>query len=1300
MNIRATATILLLLFVETLGQCLPGWTMVSEEQCVMIGSAGTWHEAWTFCHVHGGFLADPGEQRQLRSNLLSDLLTQNGINITWSGIHVRDGKLLLDGVNPTTPQTFSDTWQWAVGEPSLDGDKLCGRALLPVTSRTQTADKVGIRKRSAANAPGRRRVNTRDNTDRRVNTRDWAAAPHQDVLRELELITGNGRQVEKKPTGLYSDYNRRDNRRRKRAAYLPGIIRRIKRAVQTVAQNAVVTMTDCEKKLPFICQSHGYRYSGVRQVSICGTGTFGNYYANRCYSMDTKAVTFNKAKEMCEEQGKQLGRYTTQFHVSLATSALQRFQRTQEVASSVTSLVWVQSDRDDCSVAFAFQTDQPTFSSAQTGIRWPCNSSLPYLCETHGVMPATVTLNLTHQLLDAQWVPNGAQLVLPSVSSMQKTLDRANNITCKADPFINQLQRITWFKDGRVLSSQYITINQSEATLHFASGRGIATFPGYYWCEVVNLNTTQTVQSVKFFVRHTEMELFAGTIGTKKRISPSEVSLFNYLGQTNDLLLSALQIRVERFNPFRLTPLRYRLQGDVVDFLAYRRPQTDRPMKRAITSRAERIERARTELIAELNVSRVDYIDVKSLQLYDIDVCLSTVIFDEIRDVAYQVRETPLGQSFRSNDICLVDGKPFAELKCAGNRLYGAKWQDPVFNTNCNFYQVDDSRVSQSLKNLSMTDITESNIGEVVRKAKVLTDDFELLNEKDLVYAADIVQKTSQLPVLSTEIAEDVLDLATNVMKKEKETLHKSENLGRAPSRIIRSLDTIDNIVDIPTSGALQLVTDAYGSTIWDLNKYATDPVIGLRLTDSAKELTNESLIAMFNADDLVFQGTEAAIVFPKRFVQKVIQDYGSSDIRLTMHVYRDTRLFTATENSTGRSTQYVLNSKVISARLSVDNKPITELNDVRVKTVFFPDRVLKADVRGNLTGCGFWDWRQNDGLGGWSLEGCTHVKVQNGRDVCHCDHLTNFAVLLDFYGQDELDSAHQLALSIITIIGLSLSIAGLSLTVLTFILFKKLRQTRPQQTLFNLALAQLCAWIVFLAGINQTQHDAGCIAVAVMLHYFITASFMWMLVEAILHYLLFVKVLGSYVSRYVLKTVIPAWGIPLLPVIIVLAIDYKMYRGGSTYCWMSLLPFYYAFALPIGLIILANLVLYIMVAVSICRRSNVSGNSSQSNTQRHLVSIRASVFCFILLGLSWMFGYLAISDARVVFQYVFTVTNTIQGFLIFLLFTARDKTVRDSWKSLCCPKQKTAASSTAKHVENVHLTGSTGASSNSSNRL
>ena len=92
-------------------------------------------------------------------------------------------------------------------------------------------------------------------------------------------------------------------------------------------------------------------------------------------------------------------------------------------------------------------------------------------------------------------------------------------------------------------------------------------------------------------------------------------------------------------------------------------------------------------------------------------------------------------------------------------------------------------------------------------------------------------------------------------------------------------------------------------------------------------------------------------------------------------------------------------------------------------------------------------------------------------------------------------------------------------------LLHRKLRKSRPQQTLFQLCLALLLSWLVFLAGIERTSDHEGCLAVAAILHYLILASFMWMLMEGLLQYLLFLKVMKPFFNNYMLKTSIISWG-------------------------------------------------------------------------------------------------------------------------------------------------------------------------------
>ena len=68
-----------------------------------------------------------------------------------------------------------------------------------------------------------------------------------------------------------------------------------------------------------------------------------------------------------------------------------------------------------------------------------------------------------------------------------------------------------------------------------------------------------------------------------------------------------------------------------------------------------------------------------------------------------------------------------------------------------------------------------------------------------------------------------------------------------------------------------------------------------------------------------------------------------------------------------------------------------------------------------------------------WSDEGCS-LKSSNVENItCQFYHLTNFAIL--FYAED-IDATHDKFLSIVTYIGVSLSLAGTLLTLLSHIIF------------------------------------------------------------------------------------------------------------------------------------------------------------------------------------------------------------------------------------------------------------------------
>ena len=74
---------------------------------------------------------------------------------------------------------------------------------------------------------------------------------------------------------------------------------------------------------------------------------------------------------------------------------------------------------------------------------------------------------------------------------------------------------------------------------------------------------------------------------------------------------------------------------------------------------------------------------------------------------------------------------------------------------------------------------------------------------------------------------------------------------------------------------------------------------------------------------------------------------------------------------------------------------------------------------------------------GTWSREGCKRAKVQKyeGYVICECNHLTNFALLLDV--SQKGNSVNTKELSIVTLFGCGVSLAGLVITVAVYLYFR-----------------------------------------------------------------------------------------------------------------------------------------------------------------------------------------------------------------------------------------------------------------------
>ncbi|NXK12739.1 AGRG4 protein, partial [Herpetotheres cachinnans] len=150
---------------------------------------------------------------------------------------------------------------------------------------------------------------------------------------------------------------------------------------------------------------------------------------------------------------------------------------------------------------------------------------------------------------------------------------------------------------------------------------------------------------------------------------------------------------------------------------------------------------------------------------------------------------------------------------------------------------------------------------------------------------------------------------------------------------------------------------------------------------------------------------------------------------------------------------------------------------------------------------------------------------------------------------------------------------------------------------------------MVFLTNswLSSFNQPGVCVAVAMLLHYFLLAAFTWMWLESVHLYLALVKVFHVYVPKYMLKCCVAGWGIPAIVITIVLLINKDFYGNGShsesnpftNFCWIQEnIAFYISVVAYVVLVLLMNTAMFITVLLQI--RSMKSRTQKRSRFWKH----------------------------------------------------------------------------------------------------
>ncbi|KAK3530660.1 hypothetical protein QTP86_030924, partial [Hemibagrus guttatus] len=358
----------------------------------------------------------------------------------------------------------------------------------------------------------------------------------------------------------------------------------------------------------------------------------------------------------------------------------------------------------------------------------------------------------------------------------------------------------------------------------------------------------------------------------------------------------------------------------------------------------------------------------------------------------------------------------------------------------------------------------------------------------------------------------------------------------------------------------------------------------------------------------------------------------------------------TATESS-HHNTTYLLNSQVVTALVS--NRDTNSLPEP--VTLTFRHKNAMEVSKGLKYSCVYWAEAQGGGT--WSGKGCVKAVFNSTHAVCSWSHLSSFAVLMALYPFEDT-----FELVWITRVGLTLSIICLFFCILTFLLCRSIQGTRTTIHL-HLCVCLFIANIIFLFFISKTQNKAGCASVAALLHFFYLAAFSFMLLEGVQLYRMVVLVFHTTLHQLYLYGV--GYGVPLT-IVIISAIAFPSGYGTTRHCWLSLdKDFIWSFFAPVCIIIFLNSLFFVITIWKLVEKfSSLNPDLSKLKRLRGFMLTAVAQLC--VLGGMWVFGcFLFQEEGTVVMAYLFTLCNSLQGVLIFIMHCLMSKQVREEYKKL-----------------------------------
>ncbi|XP_052242522.1 adhesion G protein-coupled receptor L3-like [Dreissena polymorpha] len=505
----------------------------------------------------------------------------------------------------------------------------------------------------------------------------------------------------------------------------------------------------------------------------------------------------------------------------------------------------------------------------------------------------------------------------------------------------------------------------------------------------------------------------------------------------------------------------------------------------------------------------------------------------------------------------------------------GGLWQRPQYMCTRDVVQNIADTVSTFIPNNVSNDDVMLALEQIVNVTKIEDNDPEPLTEGELVILTSSLNTIANVTSNVTEVLlENFIQSASNLIGKDKEESWKSlrESDSGSANSVIEAVDKIGRSFSEHFEK-----TGQQNKTI--LRENIAVEITRLNLDDVIFPIPETKLSSTSSQEN-----SEWFLNAKSRLHLKALALRGIDEVQYVSAtaMFRNVSFIVSTAEQEGQrsleSTSEV-NGPVLSLSMF---PPVTYKLDPPITLIF--ERYLQ-----NYTSptCRFLQFEGGRNKSYWSDTGCRVVSFNVNFTTCECDHLTNFAVLMSPFVQADSNS---IALRIVSIVGVSVSVICLLVTVVVHLMVWKYVKSDRVTLLLNLCVSLLLAYIVFLAGVDRTESRVFCVLIAALLHYLYLAVFCLMLAQSV-------------------------------EIGITLAVVFASKSRFNTICLVYVL------------------------------RKMFKTKTIQDKKKKDKIMTTARSLCVLvpLMGVSWVLGIFYVNQSLFFMQYLFAICNSLQGFFIFI---------------------------------------------------